>query len=85
MTQEQHQAQILCFPIKLYYREDLEDCYDPDVIELQLRLRATKSINDIIAGRIEPTPDIIENLLGKNYALRELGKPELSLDFLNLK
>jgi len=77
------QAQILYFPYQTMYGEDLEDCDDPDTIAFHVRLWATKMLNAIHDGRMEPTEANVRKLQNLNESLRDLGKPELVLDFLN--
>ena len=74
------QAQILSFPYQLAFREELAECNDADVFIFQTRLWATRTLNAIYCGIIEPTEDVIQKLKNWNETLKELGVQELSLD-----
>lgn len=76
------QAQILYFPYQTMYGEDLAGC-DGDTVAFHVRLWATRMLNAIHDGRMEPTDENIQKLRNLNESLRDLGKPELPLDFLN--
>lgn len=80
MSNEQ-QAQILLFPYQLAYQEELEGCYDAEIMTFQLRLWATNYLNAIYHGQMQPTPEVIERLTSMNDSLKAFGKPTLPLDF----
>jgi|GEM_PF-3257040 len=82
MGRKKKQAQILYFPIQMKYKDDLQDCYDPETIAFYVRLWATRFINAIQHGRLEPTESVMEKIHGLNVSLSQLGKQELPIDFL---
>lgn len=75
------QPQILYFPYQSLTGEDLADCNDVEVMSFHVRLWATKYLNAIYHGLLEPTPAIVQKLKNMNESLKELGKQELPLDF----
>jgi hypothetical protein len=82
MTKEKKQPQIIAEPLPLASTEELQKCNDEE-LSCQLRLFAVEQIRLIRAGKLKPTDGIVKNLKDLNASLRDYGKPELPLDFLN--
>jgi hypothetical protein len=83
MTQENEKKHILNFPYQLASAEEMQDCYDIDVLGFQTRLLGIKLISAIQSGEVQRTENVLQTLKKLNASLTEMGKPELPLDFLN--
>lgn len=76
-------AQMLLFPIQAATCDELENCYDTDVLYFQTRLKAIKALNLLRAGKIMLDEGLRKNFEDFNSLAKETGYPILAIDFEN--
>lgn len=72
-------AQTLLFPVQQMTEEELGACWDLNILYWQARLAVTAWINDTLATKRKPSPELLRVLNDFNSHAREVGYPPLEV------
>lgn len=73
--------QLLLFPIQMAEPEELDNCYETNVLYYQARLAVTGMLNRVRVQNLEFNTEKKRIVAEFNSLARETGYPQLSIDF----
>ena len=76
-------AHTLLFPIQAATCDELDNCYDTDVLYFQTRMKAIKALNLVRAGKMVLDENLRKNFEDFNALAKQTGYHPLVLDFEN--